>query len=194
MQNKKQEQLLKLTEAQLHQIIRESVDDVLMKEGVFDRIYGGIKGGAQAGKAMWNLRKMNKAAQKNGETPIQPANNRKSNWSKFKTSVMNQAADSDRDAEISKLMDQIKMLQLNNYFDFGNTRYYWNKAEEFLQVLQTMLDVNNQQTQAQYKRNFAQDHPDKIANQQAKKYGDISSRGGGSPRKPEYVGDLSKVY
>lgn len=142
--------VIRLTEQDLHRIVRQSVDEAV-DEGLWGRLTGGVKGGYQAAKALTNMNRKN----------ITPINNRKTNWSKIKKTMANQAADSDRNQEFKSLINKLEKLQLNGYLD-GQEEIY-NDVNSLITKLQNYMTSEGYRTEAQYKKNFGQDHPDKIA-------------------------------
>lgn len=142
--------VIKLTEQDLHRIVRQSVQEAV-DEGLWGRLTGGAKGGYQAAKALVNMNRKN----------LTPINNRKTNWNKIKTTMANQAADSDRNQELNGLINKLEKLQRNGYFD--GQQEIWDDVNDLITKLQNFMTSEGYRTEAQYKKNFAQDHPDKIA-------------------------------
>lgn len=174
MQNKKQEQLLKLTEAQLHQIIRESVDDVLMKEGFGGRLWGGIKGAGNAMRGEYN--KFKQGAMNTGLSNEYQGQTFGSRMKAAGNMIKNQAKQGDVAQELNSLKDTLYKMELNGYFNKSTQPI----ANQLYNALNGQIQSGeNLQVKGTYKKNYGQTMPQQQTS-------DV--RGGYSGgRKPEYV-------
>lgn len=164
--NRQKPQSNVLNESQLQNYIQNIINEEIEKEGITGRAWGGLKGGVQG---LLGLRQKHKLDQENmkSDNPNKKtvANNRTSNFYKIKQTMANQAADSDRNQEFSKLINRLEKLQLNNYFDSREDIY--NLVDELIDKLKYFMSYQEYQTQGQYKRNFGVTHPDKNKPQQS---------------------------
>lgn len=154
-----------MNESQMQNYVRNIINEELENEGATGRIKGGIKGAFQGAMGLFKQHRLNQQ-NKNSDNPQKKVayNNRKDNWSKFKKTIANQAADSDRNQELTKLVDTLEKLQLNNYFDQRPDIY--EDVNNLINKLEYFMRYEEGQTQGQYKRNFGVNHPDKENKQQ----------------------------
>jgi hypothetical protein len=150
-----------MNEAQMHNFVRQIVNEELENEGVTGRIAGGIKGAAQAAKGFFNKHRLIQQ-NKNSEVPKKKVvTNNNTSWQhKLKQTISNQAADSDRNQELNKLIKKLNNLCLNGYFDKRDD--IKKEVNNLINDLEYFMKYENGQTRGQYKRNFGVDHPDKI--------------------------------
>lgn len=150
-----------MNEAQMHNFVRQIVNEELENEGVRGRIVGGVKGAVQGFKGLLNKNRLEQQ-NKNSETPQKKVvtNNNTSGWHKLKQTISNQAADSDRNQEFNKLIKTLNNLYLNGYFDTRDD--IKKEVNTLINDLNYFMKYENGQTRGQYKRNFGVDHPDKI--------------------------------
>lgn len=156
-----QNRRITMNEAQMHNFVRQIVNEELENEGVTGRMWGGVKGAAQGAMGLWKKHRLEQQ-NKNSETPQKKVvtNNNTSGWHKLKQTISNQAADSDRNQELNKLIKTLNNLYLNGYFDTRDD--IKKEVNTLINDLEYFMTYEKGQTRGQYKRNFGIDHPDKI--------------------------------
>lgn len=174
MQKVNNAQMYKLTEAELHQLIRESVDNILMQEGFGGRLWGGIKGAGNAMRGEYN--KMKQGVMNTGLSNEYQGQSFGSRMKAAGNMIKNQAKSGDVAQELNNLKDTLYKMELNGYFN----RATQPLADQLYKALNGQIQSGeNLQVKGTYKKNYGQSMPQQQGS-------DVRSGASGG-RRPEYI-------